>query len=273
MQDLVFLDFGRAGSGCLQFRRLSQRGQDLFRSLLCRVQITSGIQRARHNAELVLQRVDRLLQLIENPSADFTGHQTLTLLQVYLDLAGECFLLLTRDQGGQVVGFVPIPPSCVSATPSAGEAYFTVDYESLKAINPRVILASISGFGQDGPYASRPGFDQIVQGMGGLMSVTGFPDSGPIRAGIAVADSSTGLYAAIGILVALREREQSGEGQWVHASLLHSQVEMAKLTATDCRQQIAQSIVVPDGRMLVVRRLVAGLCRQEPGTFDESRMG
>ncbi|NLD71064.1 MAG: CoA transferase [Limnobacter sp.] len=101
-----------------------------------------------------------------------------------------------------------------------------VDYESLKAINPRIILASISGFGQDGPYASRPGFDQIVQGMGGLMSVTGFPDSGPIRAGIAVADSSTGLYAAIGILVALREREQSGEGQWVHASLLHSQVAM-----------------------------------------------
>ncbi len=101
-----------------------------------------------------------------------------------------------------------------------------VDYESLKKINPRVILASISGFGQDGPYAKRPGFDQIVQGMGGLMSVTGFPDTGPIRAGIAVADSSTGLYAAIGILVALREREQSGEGQWVHASLLHSQIAM-----------------------------------------------
>jgi crotonobetainyl-CoA:carnitine CoA-transferase CaiB-like acyl-CoA transferase len=101
-----------------------------------------------------------------------------------------------------------------------------VDYESLKKINPRVILASISGFGQDGPYSKRPGFDQIVQGMGGLMSVTGFPETGPIRAGIAVADSSTGLYAAIGILIALREREQSGEGQWVHASLLHSQIAM-----------------------------------------------
>lgn len=101
-----------------------------------------------------------------------------------------------------------------------------LDYPSLKAINPRIILASISGFGQDGPYAGRPGFDQIVQGMGGLMSVTGFPESGPTRAGIAVADSSTGLYAAIGILIALRERERSGEGQWVHASLLHSQVAM-----------------------------------------------
>lgn len=97
-----------------------------------------------------------------------------------------------------------------------------LDYPALAAINPRVILASISGFGQDGPYAKRPGFDQIVQGMAGLMSVTGFPDTGPLRAGIAVADSSTGLYAAIGILVALRERDQSGKGQWVHASLLHS---------------------------------------------------
>jgi crotonobetainyl-CoA:carnitine CoA-transferase CaiB-like acyl-CoA transferase len=106
------------------------------------------------------------------------------------------------------------------------KARLGVDYESLKAINPRIILASISGFGQDGPYAKRPGFDQIVQGMGGLMAVTGFPETGPIRAGIAVADSSTGLYAAIGILVALRERERSGEGQWVHASLLHSQVAM-----------------------------------------------
>lgn len=101
-----------------------------------------------------------------------------------------------------------------------------IDYPALKAINPRIILASISGFGQDGPYAGRPGFDQIAQGMGGLMSVTGYADSGPLRAGIAVADSSTGLYAAIGVLVALVERERSGEGQWVHASLLHSQIAM-----------------------------------------------
>jgi crotonobetainyl-CoA:carnitine CoA-transferase CaiB-like acyl-CoA transferase len=101
-----------------------------------------------------------------------------------------------------------------------------VDYEALSAINPRIILASISGFGQDGPYAGRPGFDQIIQGMGGLMSVTGLPGQGPVRAGLAVADSSTGLYTAIGILTALLEREQSGRGQWVHASLLHSQIAM-----------------------------------------------
>lgn len=106
-----------------------------------------------------------------------------------------------------------------------------VDYESLKAINPRIILASISGFGQDGPYAKRPGFDQIIQGMGGMMSVTGLPGQGPVRAGLAVADSSTGLYTAIGILTALLEREESGKGQWVHASLLHAQVAMMDFQA------------------------------------------
>lgn len=101
-----------------------------------------------------------------------------------------------------------------------------LDYESLAQVNPRIILASISGYGQTGPYVARPGFDQIMQGMGGLMSVTGFPDSGPVRAGLAVADMSAGLYAALGILVALIEREQSGKGQWVQASLLHSQIAM-----------------------------------------------
>ncbi len=103
---------------------------------------------------------------------------------------------------------------------------FGLDYESLAAVNPRIILASISGFGQSGPYAQRPGFDQIIQGMGGLMSVTGKPNQGPIRAGLAVADLSAGLYCAIGILVALLEREVSGKGQWVHSSLLHSQIAM-----------------------------------------------
>ncbi len=101
-----------------------------------------------------------------------------------------------------------------------------IDYEALRKINPRIILASISGFGQDGPYARRPGFDQVIQGMGGLMSVTGFPEQGPVRAGLAISDSSTGLYAAIGILTALLERETSGVGQWLHASLLHTQIAM-----------------------------------------------
>ncbi|HSD42120.1 MAG TPA: CoA transferase [Burkholderiales bacterium] len=97
-----------------------------------------------------------------------------------------------------------------------------VDYETLRAVNPRIILASISGFGQDGPYRERPGFDQIAQGMSGLMSVTGQPGEGPMRTGTAIADIAAGLYAALGIMTALLEREQSGTGQWVQSSLLQA---------------------------------------------------
>jgi crotonobetainyl-CoA:carnitine CoA-transferase CaiB-like acyl-CoA transferase len=104
-------------------------------------------------------------------------------------------------------------------------------YEKLAAVNPRIILASISGFGQTGPYAKRAGFDQIAQGMGGLMSVTGDVGGGPMRAGIAVADSSAGNYAAIGILVALAERERSGKGQWVQTSLLQAMIAMTDFQA------------------------------------------
>lgn len=99
-----------------------------------------------------------------------------------------------------------------------------IGYDDLAAVNPRIILASISGFGQDGPYARRAGFDQIAQGMGGLMGVTGMPGGVPIRAGAAVADSSAGIFAATGILVALAEREKSGQGQWVATSLLEAQI-------------------------------------------------
>src|SRR5437868_14651095 len=101
-----------------------------------------------------------------------------------------------------------------------------IDYEALSKVNPRLIYASISGFGQDGPYAKRPGVDQIVQGMSGLMSITGEPGHGPMRAGIALADLSAGLFAALGILTALYERERSGQGQWVQTSLLQSQLFM-----------------------------------------------
>jgi formyl-CoA transferase len=106
-----------------------------------------------------------------------------------------------------------------------------VDYESLKAINPRIILASISGFGQDGPYRERPGFDQIAQGMSGLMSVTGVPGQGPMRTGAAIADVSAGLFAALGILTALLEREVSGQGQWVQSSLLMSGIALLDFQA------------------------------------------
>jgi crotonobetainyl-CoA:carnitine CoA-transferase CaiB-like acyl-CoA transferase len=106
-----------------------------------------------------------------------------------------------------------------------------VDYESLKKTNPRIVYASISGFGQDGPYVGRPGFDQIAQGMGGLMSITGEPGRGPMRVGIPVADLTAGIFAAMGILIALLEREQSGEGQWVKSSLLGAQISMLDFQA------------------------------------------
>ncbi len=106
-----------------------------------------------------------------------------------------------------------------------------IDYESLRAIHPRLVYGSISGFGQDGPYHTRPGFDQIAQGMGGLMSITGAPGEGPMRAGIPVADLTAGLFCAMGILTALLEREVSGEGQWVQTSLLQSQIFMLDFQA------------------------------------------
>ena len=106
-----------------------------------------------------------------------------------------------------------------------------VDYESLKSRNPKIILASISGFGQDGPYAKRPGFDQIAQGMGGLMSITGAPGEGPMRVGIPVADLTAGLFCAMGIQTALLEREKSGLGQWVNTSLLQAQIFMLDFQA------------------------------------------
>ena len=107
-----------------------------------------------------------------------------------------------------------------------------IDYETLKKRNPRIILASISGFGQDGPYAKRPGFDQIAQGMGGLMSITGEPGKGPMRVGIPVADLTAGLFCAMGIQTALLEREKSGIGQWVNTSLLQAQIFMLDFQAS-----------------------------------------
>lgn len=106
-----------------------------------------------------------------------------------------------------------------------------IDYESLRPINPRLIYASISGFGQTGPYSNRPGFDQIAQGIGGLMSITGLPGQGPVRAGIPVADLTAGIFTAMGILIALLEREVSGEGQWVQTSLLSAQISMLDFQA------------------------------------------
>src|SRR6202000_195816 len=106
-----------------------------------------------------------------------------------------------------------------------------IDYDTLSKVNPRIIYGSISGFGQDGPDATRPGVDQIAQGMGGLMSITGEPGKGPMRGGIPIADLCAGIFRSQGILLALMQRQATGVGQWVHTSLLESQIFMLDLQA------------------------------------------
>jgi crotonobetainyl-CoA:carnitine CoA-transferase CaiB-like acyl-CoA transferase len=107
-----------------------------------------------------------------------------------------------------------------------------IDYEAVRKVNPRIVYGSISGFGQDGPYEGRAGVDQIAQGMGGLMSITGLPGQGPIRVGIAINDTSAGILLANGITLALLARERTGEGQWVHTSLLEAQIFMLDFQAS-----------------------------------------
>ena len=107
-----------------------------------------------------------------------------------------------------------------------------IDYESLRQINPRIVYGSISGFGQEGPYRNRPGVDQIAQGLGGLMSITGLPGQGPVRVGIPIADLCSGIFLAQGILVALLEREHTGEGRWVSTSLLEAMLSMLDFQAS-----------------------------------------
>lgn len=113
----------------------------------------------------------------------------------------------------------------------AVKARLGLDWPTLRKRNSRIVLGSISGFGQTGPYADRPGFDQVAQGMGGLMSITGMPGQGPVRVGVPIADLTAGLFCAMGILTALLDRERTGKGQWVHSSLLQAQIAMLDFQA------------------------------------------
>jgi len=106
-----------------------------------------------------------------------------------------------------------------------------IDYEAMSRVNPRIVYGSISGFGQSGPDAKRPGVDQIAQGMGGLMSITGLPGQGPVRVGIAIADLTSGMFLAQAIMMALLQRETTGKGQWVHTSLLEAMIFMLDFQA------------------------------------------
>ena len=120
-----------------------------------------------------------------------------------------------------------------------------IDYASVREVNPAIIYASISGFGQEGPYSERAGVDQIVQGMSGLMSVTGTEESGPLRVGIAISDTSAGMFLGQGILLALLHRQRTGEGQWVHTSLLEAMLN--KLDFQGARYTMLGDVPQPQG--------------------------
>jgi crotonobetainyl-CoA:carnitine CoA-transferase CaiB-like acyl-CoA transferase len=107
-----------------------------------------------------------------------------------------------------------------------------IDYEAVRRVNPRIVYASISGFGQTGPYGHRPGVDQIAQGMGGLMSITGHPGTEPVRVGIPITDLTAGNLLALAVMMALFQREHTGEGRWVHTSLLEAMVFMLDFQAS-----------------------------------------
>src|SRR5215813_6966254 len=202
---LRVLDLTRVRAGPTCCRILGDFGADIIKiEAPPGIDPNEGISGARDGYDMInLHRNKRSLTLNLKEHA---GH--------------EIFMRLVKDADVVVENFRPDVKDRMG-----------IGYEALSAVNPRIILASISGFGQDGPYRMRAGFDQIAQGMGGLMWVTGMPGSGPMRAGIAVADSSAGVYAATGILVALAEREQSGCGQWVHTSLLEAQIAMMDFQA------------------------------------------
>jgi len=120
-----------------------------------------------------------------------------------------------------------------------------IDYEAVRKVNPGIVYASVSGFGQEGPYSERPGVDQVVQGMSGLMSVTGQPGEGPMRVGIAISDTSAGMFLGQGVLMALLHREKTGEGSWVHTSLLESM--LSKLDFQGARYTMAGEVPGQEG--------------------------
>ncbi len=194
------------------------------------------LTRARAGPTCVRQLADMGAQVIkiENPDEDdgtanrhgfdfqnLHRNKRSMVLNLKHDLGREILMRLVKQADVLVENFRPDVKTRLG-----------IDYPALSQINPRLIYASISGFGQTGPYRTRPGYDQIAQGMGGLMSITGLPGQGPVRVGIPIADLTAGIFAAQGVLVALIERERSGKGQWVHTSLLEAMIEMLDFQAT-----------------------------------------
>ncbi|MFK7997355.1 MAG: CaiB/BaiF CoA transferase family protein [Granulosicoccus sp.] len=205
LQDVRVLDLTRVRSGPTAVRQLADWGADVIKiEQPVALEADGALGAARDTSDFQnLQRNKRSLTL------NLKAPEGL-----------EIFRKLVEDTDVLVENFRPDVKKRLG-----------IDYESMQSINPRLIYASISGFGQDGPYANRPGFDQILQGMGGLMSITGAPGEGPMRVGIPIADLCAGHFCAQGILLALYERERSGKGQWLHTSLLQAMIAMLDFQA------------------------------------------
>jgi crotonobetainyl-CoA:carnitine CoA-transferase CaiB-like acyl-CoA transferase len=219
LDDLLVLDLTRARSGPTAVRQLADWGADVIKiEEPSEAEAGDGIGGERDGFDFQnLQRNKRSI-----------------ILNLKSEAAREVFFTLARKADVIIENYRPDVKTRLG-----------IDYEAVRKINPRIIYGSISGFGQDGPYQNRPGFDQIAQGMGGLMSVTGLPGQGPVRVGVPIADLTAGMYLSIGILVALHERERSGEGQWVHTSLLEAQIAMLDFQAA--RWTIAHEIAPQAG--------------------------
>ena len=206
LEDLFVLDLTRARAGPTATRQLGDWGADVLKvEQPAAPGAPEGVTGGRESSDFLnLHRNKRSLTLdLKQPEAR------------------EIFLRLAETADVVVENYRPDVKHRLG-----------VDYEACRVVNPRIIYGSISGFGQDGPYAPRAGVDQIAQGLGGIMSVNGLPGDGPVRVGIPIADLTAGGFLAQAILIALYERERSGEGQWVHTSLLEAQIAMLDLQAT-----------------------------------------
>ena len=219
LEGIRALDLTRARAGPTCARQLADWGADVIKiELPPEPGGSDGITGDRHDFDFQnLHRNKRSLTL--NLKAE-AGH--------------DIFLRLAKDADVIVENYRP-----------GVKHRLGIDYDVVREVNPRIVYGSISGFGQAGPYRDRPGVDQIAQGLGGLMSITGLPGQGPVRVGIPIADLTAGMLLAQGILLALFERERSGEGQWVHTSLLEAQIQMLDFQAA--RWLIAEEVAPKAG--------------------------
>jgi formyl-CoA transferase len=210
LADLVVLDLTIARAGPTAVRQLADWGADVVR--------------------------------IEPPGADGAGggHHTPDYLNLHRNKRSMT-LDLKRDEGRALLHrLVPRADVLVENMRPPVKARLGFDWPTVSRLNPRLVMGSISGWGQTGPHAERGGVDQIAQGVGGMMSVTGLPGQGPVRAGVAISDVTAGLQLAVGILVALHERERTGRGRHVHTSLLESMIGMLDFQAA--RWTVAREI-------------------------------